>query len=100
VADYNAAVRQGRSMELAAPRGTKRSSPLTVERAPFYAVPLCAGITTTMGGVLVNPQGNALRHDGSGIDGLHVAGSSTGGYEGGTARRLSQRSHEGFPDRL
>ena len=83
VADYNAAVRQGRSVELGVPRGARRYPPLTIERAPFYAVPLCAGITTTMGGVLVNSQGNALRHDGSGIEGLYVAGSSTGGYEGG-----------------
>ncbi len=83
VADYNAAVRQGRTAELAVPRGTKRYPPATIEQPPFYAVPLCAGITTTMGGVLVNPQGNALRHDGSGIAGLYVAGSSTGGYEGG-----------------
>lgn len=83
LADYNAAVRQGRTVELAVPRGAKRYPPVTIDRAPFYAVPLCAGITTTMGGVLVDMQGQALRHDGSGIDGLYVAGSSTGGYEGG-----------------
>jgi fumarate reductase flavoprotein subunit len=83
VADYNAAVRQGRSAELTVPRGSKRYPPVTVDRGPFFAVPLCAGITTTMGGVLVDLQGQALRHDGPGINGLYVAGSSTGGYEGG-----------------
>ncbi|MGE0038135.1 MAG: FAD-dependent oxidoreductase [Xanthobacteraceae bacterium] len=83
VANYNAAVRKGRAAEMAVPRGAKRYPPVTIEQPPFYAVPLCAGITSTMGGVLVNAQGNALRHDGSGIAGLYVAGSSTGGYEGG-----------------
>jgi fumarate reductase flavoprotein subunit len=33
--------------------------------------------------VLIDANGNALRHDGCGIDGLYVAGSSTGGFEGG-----------------
>ena len=83
VADYNAAVLQGRSAELTVPRGGRRYPPAAVGRAPFFVTPLCAGITTTMGGVLINAQGNALRHDGSSIAGLYVAGSSTGGYEGG-----------------
>jgi len=80
---YNKAIREGRAEQMEIPRGSKRYPPSPIEKAPFYAVPICAGITTTMGGVWVNPRGNALRLDGSCIDGLYVAGSSTGGFEGG-----------------
>ena len=54
-----------------------------IEKAPFYAIPLCIGLTFTMGGPAVDGNSRVLRPDGSGIDGLFVIGSAIGGLEGG-----------------
>src|SRR5690606_24771315 len=50
---------------------------------PFYAAPACAAITSTLGGISIDAQARVLRPDGSAIEGLFAAGSSTGGIEGG-----------------
>jgi fumarate reductase flavoprotein subunit len=50
---------------------------------PFYAIPLCAGITYTMGGILIDGQARVLHEDGGAIAGLYAAGATTGGLEGG-----------------
>ena len=51
---------------------------------PFYAIPLCAGITYTMGGIAIDGQCRVLRFDGSGIiEGLYAVGSASAGLEGG-----------------
>ncbi len=50
---------------------------------PFYAVPLCCGITATMGGIAIDAQCRALRADGTPIRGLYAAGSTVAGIEGG-----------------
>jgi fumarate reductase flavoprotein subunit len=47
------------------------------------AIPICPGITYTMGGIAINGHGRVLRPDGSVITGLYAAGSTTGGLEGG-----------------
>lgn len=52
-------------------------------KAPYYAVPVCAALTSTLGGLAVDPRGRVLRADGSAIEGLFAAGSTTGGIEGG-----------------
>jgi fumarate reductase flavoprotein subunit len=52
-------------------------------KPPFYAVPLCCGITATMGGIVIDAQCRALRADGSAIEGLYAAGSTIAGLEGG-----------------
>jgi fumarate reductase flavoprotein subunit len=52
-------------------------------KPPFYAVPLCCGITATMGGIAIDAQCRALRADGSPIPGLYAAGSTVAGIEGG-----------------
>jgi fumarate reductase flavoprotein subunit len=51
--------------------------------APFLAIPLCAGITYTMGGIRIDGDARVLREDGVAIPGLYAAGSTTGGIEGG-----------------
>lgn len=88
---YNEALRAGRSGELNPPRTTK---PITanvpivampVATAPFYAAPLCAGITYTLGGVSIDQHARVLREDGAPVAGLYAAGSATGGIEGGDA---------------
>jgi succinate dehydrogenase/fumarate reductase flavoprotein subunit len=86
VSDYNEALAGGRSESvLQPPRQTSRYKASPVMKPPFYAVPMCAGITYTMGGIRVNEHACALRDDGTAIAGLYALGSSTGGLEGGPA---------------
>lgn len=86
---YNEALRSGRAGELNPPRSTK---PITanlpivampVAAPPFYAAPLCAGITYTLGGVAIDEHARVLREDGAPVAGLYAAGAATGGIEGG-----------------
>ena len=82
---YNAAVRNGRLAELAPPRSAKSGAPRPIETPPFYAIPICAGITNTFGGIAIDGHGRVRRPDGSVIEGLYAAGGCTGGLEGGGA---------------
>ena len=50
---------------------------------PFYAIPLCAGITVTSGGLSVNGKGQVMDTNDCSIAGLYAAGSTVGGLEGG-----------------
>ncbi len=50
---------------------------------PFYAIPLCAGITVTSGGLSVNGKGQVMNSNDRPISGLYAAGSTVGGLEGG-----------------
>jgi len=59
------------------------SKALPIMRPPFYAVPLCSGITYTMGGLAVDPDARVLHQSGRAIDGLYAAGGTIGGLEGG-----------------
>lgn len=59
------------------------SRPIPIRRPPFYAVPLCAGITYTMGGLAIDPDARILGRSGDPIPGLYGAGGSIGGTEGG-----------------
>jgi fumarate reductase flavoprotein subunit len=54
-----------------------------IRAAPFYAIPVCAGISYTLGGILIDAQCRVVREDGSVIPGLRAAGSCTGGNDGG-----------------
>ena len=56
---------------------------LGLATAPFRAIPVCAGITYTMGGIAIDRDCRAQHRDGGAIAGLYAAGSSTGGFEGG-----------------
>ena len=46
-------------------------------------MPLCAGISYTMGGLAIDANSRVIHHDGYPIPGLYAAGASTGGLEGG-----------------
>jgi fumarate reductase flavoprotein subunit len=83
VAAYNDAVANKTSAQLSPPRGTEYGAPQPVLKAPFYAVPMCPGLTFTMGGGDVDQDMRFLRPDGSVIEGLVGAGKSIGGLEGG-----------------
>ena len=85
VAAYNAAVRDGGLAALSPTRSTKGGTPWPIEAPPFLAIPICAGITNTMGGIAVDGHGRVRRGDDSRIDGLYAAGGCTGGLEGGGA---------------
>jgi fumarate reductase flavoprotein subunit len=82
---YNAAVRNGRFAELAPPRSAKSGAPRPIETPPFYAIPICAGITNTFGGIAIDGHSRVRRPEGSVIEGLYAAGGCTGGLEGGGA---------------
>lgn len=54
-----------------------------IKQPPFRAIPLCAGITVTMGGIAVDGAARVVRPDDTPILGLYAAGSCVGGIEGG-----------------
>jgi fumarate reductase flavoprotein subunit len=84
VAQYNDAMARSEvQTALTPPRQTTRHQACALVEAPFYAVPMCAGITHTMGGLCVNEHAQVLRDDGSAIPGLYAAGATAGGLEGG-----------------
>lgn len=83
VADYNAALRDGATARLSPPRAADRFKPQAIETPPFRAIPACAGITYTMGGVAIDEDGRAQHRDGGAIAGLYAVGSASGGIEGG-----------------
>ena len=53
-----------------------------VRQGPFHALPLAAGVTYTMGGILTNAAAEVLDRDERPIPGLLAAGACTGGLEG------------------
>lgn len=83
IATHNDAVENGAVDRLDPPRTTSPHEAKPVLNPPFRAIPLCAGITVTMGGVAVDGAARALRPDDSTIPGLYAAGSTAAGVEGG-----------------
>jgi fumarate reductase flavoprotein subunit len=85
VDQYNSAVKAGITGELTPARSTTRHQAHPIERAPFYAFPVCAGITYTMGGISINGDGQVLADSTAHpIPGLYAIGCTTGGLEGGS----------------
>lgn len=85
VAEYNHAIRFNRLTTLLPERSTLSGAPQRIETPPFFAIPICAGITNTFGGIAIDGHGRVKRPDGSAITGLYAAGGCTGGLEGGGA---------------
>jgi succinate dehydrogenase/fumarate reductase flavoprotein subunit len=85
VASYNEAVQRDNLAALSPPRSGKSGPPAPIARPPFVAIPICPGITNTMGGIAIDGHGCVRRADGSAIAGLYAAGGCTGGLEGGGA---------------
>lgn len=83
VAAYNHAVAAGRTAELTPPRTISPHKAYPIVKGPFYALPLCAGITYTMGGLDIDGDGRVRNTRGTPIAGLYAAGCTTGGLEGG-----------------
>src|SRR5579862_1467356 len=85
VAEYNDAVRFNRLTTLLPGRSELAGAVRPIDTPPFFAIPICAGITNTFGGIAIDGHGRVKRPDGSPITGLYAAGGSTGGLEGGSA---------------
>jgi fumarate reductase flavoprotein subunit len=88
VAQYNNAIASGTTAQLVPTRSADTghiwgSKALPIRTAPFFAVPLCAGITYTMGGVVIDDHARAQHKSGRAIAGLYAAGGTIGGLEGG-----------------
>lgn len=84
VHEYNSALKTRTTADLVPSRTTDKYSAHPIETAPFYAFPVCAGITYTMGGISINDNGQVLNVAGEKpIPGLYAAGCATGGLEGG-----------------
>jgi fumarate reductase flavoprotein subunit len=79
---YNEALTAGTLGQMPVPRSTTMK-PWPIIKAPFMAIPICPGITYTMGGIAIDAQAQVLSEDGSPIQGLLAAGAATGGLEGG-----------------
>jgi fumarate reductase flavoprotein subunit len=82
VDQFNAAVSTC-TTTLTPPHSSHRAPPQPIATPPFRAIPVCAGITYTMGGIAIDRDSRAQHRDGGAIPGLYAAGSSTGGFEGG-----------------
>lgn len=80
---YNAACRRGDTMHLSPPRTVDAYAALPIAGARLMGVPVCAGITYTMGGIAIDGDARVLDRAGAPIAGLFAAGSTTGGLEGG-----------------
>lgn len=83
VASYNAACASGDFSALSPPRSTDKAKPMPIAKGPFVAIPACAGITYTMGGIRIDRDARVLDAAGTPIPGLYAAGATTGGIEGG-----------------
>jgi fumarate reductase flavoprotein subunit len=88
VAGFNRALGSGGLSRLDPPRTADNphlwaAKPMPIMRPPIYAVPLCAGLTYTMGGLAVDAGARVLRDGGHAIAGLYAAGGSIGGTDGG-----------------
>lgn len=83
VAAHNRAVLEGDPSAASPTRTLSRYKAYPLLKAPFYAMPMCAGITYTMGGPRVNIDAQVLKEDGTCIPHLYAVGSASGGLEGG-----------------
>jgi fumarate reductase flavoprotein subunit len=91
---FNAAVAAGSLASLTPPRShgssvgahdltAARNVARAIVQPPFHAIRVCAGLTYTMGGLLVDEGARVLDAEREPISGLYAAGSCVGGAEGG-----------------
>ena len=83
VAAHNDAIVHDAFEDMQPSRTTSNFEAKSIKNAPFRAIPLCAGITVTMGGIAVDGAARVVRSDDTPILGLYAAGSCVGGIEGG-----------------
>ena len=61
---------------------TRSGDPVRLE-APFYAIPLAVGLTSTMGGIAADAATNVVTPAGRPVQGVFAAGACVGGLSGG-----------------
>ena len=83
VREHNEAVAANDFGRLTIPRSAKKHKPMAFLVPPYHAVPLCAGITGTMGGVVIDAQARAQKRQGGVFEGLYAVGTPVAGLEGG-----------------
>lgn len=83
VAAYNGALLRAAYEDITPRRSIERFKAHPIRKPPFYALPICAGLTYTMGGPAVDGDARVLHRDGHAIGNLFAVGSSAGGFEGG-----------------
>lgn len=83
VAAHNAFVASAGKSAVTPARSYAAAWARPIAQAPFHAVPVCAGVTYTMGGIYVTPRAEARAAAGGIVPGLFAAGAATGGVEGG-----------------
>ena len=77
VEEYNKAVKEGKTANLNPPY--KIAKPHTLDKPPYYLIPVAGGICSTMGGIAINPLCEVINNENKPIRGLYAAGSSVGG---------------------
>jgi fumarate reductase flavoprotein subunit len=80
---HNEAVAANEFARLAIPRSVKKHKPMSFAAPPYHAAPLCAGVTGTMGGVVIDARARAQKRDGGVFEGLYAVGTPVAGLEGG-----------------
>jgi fumarate reductase flavoprotein subunit len=83
VGEYNKAVEGGAPQKLSPSRRSDPVKAWPIKTAPFYAMPICAAITNTMGGIAVDGDARVLDADDKPVPSLYAAGSTVGGLDGG-----------------
>ncbi|MES2534545.1 MAG: FAD-dependent oxidoreductase [Pseudomonadota bacterium] len=83
IARYNEAVTNSSTQGLDPVRSANKFAPHPIVDAQYYAFPVCAGITYTMGGIAIDDRSRVLDTKGNAIAGLYAVGATTGGLEGG-----------------
>lgn len=83
VGAYNQALASGQTSALSPSRSAQAIVPSPIAKPPYYAVPLCAGMTYTFGGIFTDGDGRVMSTRGAPIAGLYAVGATTGGLEGG-----------------
>jgi fumarate reductase flavoprotein subunit len=82
IGHYNHAVQAGLLAQLDPPRSST-IAPMQIRLAPFMAIPVCAAITNTAGGIAIDAHGRVLSVHNEPIAGLYAAGAASGGLDGG-----------------
>lgn len=87
IAEYNKAMKEKNPKLLTIPKAMLGD---TVDKPPYFAVPLTTTIHHSMGGLKINGQTQVLDKNGKPIPGLYAAGEVTGGIHG--ANRLGRNA--------
>jgi fumarate reductase flavoprotein subunit len=80
IGEFNWAAKHGTGGTLSPPHGGGSQS---MVQPPFHAVPIIAGLTYTMGGVVINEHCKVLDVSRKPLPGLYACGTTVGGVEGG-----------------